>query len=105
VKAAPTADRPEAGGERVALDEQIKDVAPSTGLCKWFDHDPVRWTEFQSRYRAELGEQSAALERIRALAGARVVALVYSARDEEHNDAVGAEGDAARRRLSGASLT
>jgi uncharacterized protein YeaO (DUF488 family) len=88
VKAAPTADRPEAGGERVALDEQIKDVAPSTGLCKWFDRDPVRWTEFQSHYRAELGEQSAALERIRVLAGARVVALVYSAHDEEHNDAV-----------------
>lgn len=41
----------------------------------------------QHRYRAELREQSDALDRIRDLAGARVVTLVYSARDEEHNDA------------------
>jgi uncharacterized protein YeaO (DUF488 family) len=73
---------------KAALDEWIKEVVPSTELRKWFGHDPARWTEFQRRYRAKLREQSALLERIRALARARVVTLVYSAHDEEHNDAV-----------------
>lgn len=41
----------------------MKEIAPSTELRKWFGHDPARWTEFQHRYRAELREQSAALER------------------------------------------
>jgi uncharacterized protein YeaO (DUF488 family) len=71
-----------------ALDDWIKDVAPSTGLRKWFGHDPGRWTEFQRRYRAELCEQAAALDRVRSLARAGVVTLVYSAHDEQHNDAV-----------------
>ncbi|MBN9507233.1 MAG: DUF488 domain-containing protein [Altererythrobacter sp.] len=73
---------------KAALDDWIKDVAPSTELRKWFGHDPARWAEFQRRYRAELREQSEALDRIRALARAGVVTLVYSAHDEQHNDAV-----------------
>ena len=71
-----------------ALDEWIKEVAPSTALRKWFGHDPARWAEFQRRYREELRGQSAELDRIRDLARTRLVTLVYSARDEEHNDAV-----------------
>ena len=73
---------------KAALDDWIKDVAPSTELRKWFGHDPARWTEFQRRYRAELRGQSKTLDRIRNLAREHVVTLVYSAHDEEHNDAV-----------------
>ena len=73
---------------KAALDDWIKDVAPSTELRKWFGHDPARWAEFQRRYRAELRGQSVALDRIHELARARVVTLVYSAHDEQHNDAV-----------------
>jgi uncharacterized protein YeaO (DUF488 family) len=71
-----------------ALDDWVKEIAPSTELRKWFGHDPDRWTEFQRRYRAELREQSGALDRIRDLARAHTVTLVYSAHDEQHNDAV-----------------
>jgi uncharacterized protein YeaO (DUF488 family) len=73
---------------KAALDDWMKEIAPSTELRKWFGHDPARWTEFQRRYRAELRGQSDALNRIRALAKRGVVTLVYSAHDEEHNDAV-----------------
>lgn len=73
---------------KAALDDWIKEVAPSTELRKWFGHDPARWPEFRRRYRAELREHSDALDRIRELARADVVTLVYSARDEQHNDAV-----------------
>jgi uncharacterized protein YeaO (DUF488 family) len=73
---------------KAKLNDWVKEVAPSTGLRQWFGHDPARWIEFQHRYRAELREQSAALDRIRDLARVRTVTLVYGARDEKHNDAV-----------------
>lgn len=74
--------------ERAALDDWLKDIAPSTELRQWFGHDPDRWPEFQRRYRAELREHAEELSRIRAMARTHTVTLVYSAHDEEHNDAV-----------------
>ncbi len=71
-----------------AIDEWMKDVAPSTGLRKWFGHDPERWPEFRRRYRAEILEHREQLDRLRRLAQRGQVTLVFSARDEEHNDAV-----------------
>jgi uncharacterized protein YeaO (DUF488 family) len=73
---------------KAALDEWLKDIAPSTELRAWFGHDPELWPEFQRRYRAELREHEPQLEHIRDLAGAQMVTLVYSAHDEAHNDAV-----------------
>ncbi len=74
--------------ERADLSEWMKDIAPSTALREWFGHDPARWAEFQRRYRAELQGHQVELDQIRALAQKGVVTLVYSARDELHNDAV-----------------
>jgi uncharacterized protein YeaO (DUF488 family) len=71
-----------------ALDLWEKELAPSAELRQWFGHDPARWPEFQSRYAEELGSHPDALARIRALARAGTVTLVYAARDELHNDAV-----------------
>ena len=71
-----------------ALDDWIKEIAPSTELRRWFGHDPGRWPEFQRRYRAELEHHTGELDRIRSLAMTQTVTLVYSAHDEEHNDAV-----------------
>jgi uncharacterized protein YeaO (DUF488 family) len=74
--------------DKAALDDWIKDIAPSTELRKWFGHDPARWAEFQRRYRTELRQHGALLDRIRSLAKTQTVTLLYAARDEEHNDAV-----------------
>lgn len=74
--------------EKAALDEWMKEIAPSAELRRWFGHDPNRWREFQCRYRAELRQHSEELNRIRDLAKARQITLVYSAHDERHNDAV-----------------
>jgi uncharacterized protein YeaO (DUF488 family) len=54
--------------DALELDEWAKDVAPSTQLRKWYGHDPERFEEFATRYRAELAG-SPDLERLRALAG------------------------------------
>ena len=72
---------------KAALDDWMKEIAPSTELRKWFGHDPERWPEFRRRYKAELRQHSPELDRIRALAKKHTVTLVYSAHDEAHNDA------------------
>jgi uncharacterized protein YeaO (DUF488 family) len=66
----------------------MKDIAPSSGLRKWFGHDPARWTEFRKRYASELRANPQLLGQLRALARDRTITLVYSAHDEVHNDAV-----------------
>ena len=73
--------------EEAAIDEWMKDVAPSTELRRWFAHDPEKWREFQRRYRAELKEKSDLIRDITDRAASRNVTLVYGARDEVHNDA------------------
>ncbi|MCX8571310.1 DUF488 domain-containing protein [Aminobacter sp. MET-1] len=74
--------------QAAAVDLWMKEIAPSTELRKWFGHEPARWDEFRSRYLAELDGQHAQLEALRAHTGKRPLTLVYSARDETHNQAV-----------------
>ncbi|CAL9582478.1 hypothetical protein SUDANB121_05089 [Nocardiopsis dassonvillei] len=66
----------------------IKEAAPGTELRSWFGHDPQRFEEFARRYRAELAGRRQALEPILEAARRGPVTLLYSARDEEHNQAV-----------------
>jgi uncharacterized protein YeaO (DUF488 family) len=40
--------------ERAAVNEWMKEIAPSTELCKWFGHQPERFDEFSARYEREL---------------------------------------------------
>ena len=74
--------------DKAAVDEWLKDVAPSTALRRWFGHDPAKWQEFRRRYAAELAEQPDAVAHLRALARRGTVTLVYGARDTAHNNAV-----------------
>jgi uncharacterized protein YeaO (DUF488 family) len=71
-----------------AIDQWVKDLAPSTDLRKWFGHDPARWQEFRRRYAAELRERAGEIRALRDQAKRGPVTLVYSAHDEAHNDAV-----------------
>ncbi|MCC7328868.1 MAG: DUF488 domain-containing protein [Gammaproteobacteria bacterium] len=73
--------------DKAAVDHWIKEVAPSSELRKWFGHDPERWPEFRRRYRAEL-KKNPALAELRALARKGSITLLYSAKDEQHNQAV-----------------
>ena len=74
--------------ETLALDQWMKELAPSTELRKWFGHDPALWPEFHKRYAAELHTHAELVASLRAMARKGVVTLVYSAHDEAHNDAV-----------------
>jgi uncharacterized protein YeaO (DUF488 family) len=74
--------------QRAAIDQWMKEIAPSTALRKWFSHDPARWTEFRRRYAKEVCDQPELLGQLRDLARQGPITLVYAARDTEHNDAV-----------------
>lgn len=66
-----------------------KDIAPSTELREWFHADPQdRWQEFEKKYQAELGANPSFAALKHLLATKPVVTLLYSSRDEEHNNAV-----------------
>lgn len=76
------------GKAAARIDRWIKEIAPTAGLRKWFGHDPDRWEDFRRRYAAEVRAHPEQIRDLRRLARQGPVTLVYSARDETHNDAV-----------------
>jgi len=73
------------------VDLWLKDLAPSNALRKWFHERPSMWLAFRQRYLAELKRQDAAeaLDQLSSLAARkRKITLVFSSRNEEHNNAV-----------------
>ena len=74
--------------EKAHVDLWLKEIAPSTELRKWFAHDPAKWTEFKTRYRAELKHNSEQLAVLKQAIIKGPVTLLYGAKDEQHNDAI-----------------
>jgi uncharacterized protein YeaO (DUF488 family) len=75
--------------DAAALDEWLKDVAPSAELRKWYAHDPAKFEEFRRRYAVELtgNAQRAALGKLRELASKGPLTLLTATRDVEHSQA------------------
>jgi uncharacterized protein YeaO (DUF488 family) len=74
--------------ERVAIDDWMKELAPSAQLRRWFAHDPKKWPEFERRYKRELKAHADLIRQLASSARRGRVTLVFGARDEQHNDAV-----------------
>lgn len=72
----------------VHVDVWLKEVAPSTELRKWFDHDPTKWPEFLADYSFELNKSKAVNELMRYLDTHKIVTLLYAAKDETYNNGV-----------------
>lgn len=70
------------------VDLWLKDIAPSSDLRKWFNHDPARWSEFEKRYFRELETHPEELGQLLERARKGRVTLLYGAKDAEHNNAV-----------------
>ena len=68
------------------IDEWEREVAPSTELRRWWNHDPERFDEFADRYRAELAAGSAVDELVR-LASEGTVTLLTATKDEHMSHA------------------
>jgi uncharacterized protein YeaO (DUF488 family) len=74
--------------QKVSADLWLREVAPSARLRRWYGHDPRRWDEFRSRYRAELERSPRALRTLRELRRRSPVTLLYAARSKQNNAAV-----------------
>ncbi|HET6465552.1 MAG TPA: DUF488 domain-containing protein, partial [Nitrospiria bacterium] len=74
--------------EKAGIDLWLKEIAPSDGLRKWFNHDPAKWNDFRKRYEAELKKKKEPLDQLRQKIEEGNVTFVYAARDEAHNSAV-----------------
>lgn len=75
--------------DKLRLTAWVKDIAPSTELRKWFNHDPVKWGEFQKRYRAELDANPTAVAELQGLLQQHSNAtLLFMAHDDKHCNAV-----------------
>jgi len=75
--------------ERAAVDQWMKEIAPSDALRKWFGHEPKKWPEFEKRYRKELAAKQDLLSEIRKLESEhKLVTLLYGRNDEKQNQAV-----------------
>jgi uncharacterized protein YeaO (DUF488 family) len=91
--------------EVAKLDLWLPDLGPSTPLRKWFNHDPARWIEFNRRYLAELKGKTALLATITEQAKTRPVTLLYSAKDEQHNQAIALQNVLLKRPSSQTPIT
>ncbi|APR07569.1 hypothetical protein FAM21834_01443 [Lentilactobacillus parabuchneri] len=73
------------------LDEWEKEVAPSKELRQWFSHDPQKFSEFKTKYIAELDANPKTAE-FTALIADKLkttdVIFLYGAKDRENNQAV-----------------
>ena len=75
----------------VALDDWLRDLAPSDSLRKWFHAQPERWALFRKRYLKELARPEAEkdLQKLYTLAHKKKrLTLLYASKNEKHNNAV-----------------
>lgn len=73
--------------EKARLDLWLKEVGPSNELRKWFNHDPDKYQEFKKRYFSELGKNPVADGLKKIASQHKTITLLYSAHDEQHNQA------------------
>ena len=74
--------------EKAAVDIWLKEIAPSTELRKWFNHEPAKWKAFQKKYHQELKENEEQVALLKEQQRKESVTLLYGAKDEQHNEAL-----------------
>jgi uncharacterized protein YeaO (DUF488 family) len=74
-----------------AVDEWLRDLAPSNELRRWYHAQPDQWTGFRRKYLKELSRPEAeqALRRLYQLAhGRKRLTLLFASKNETRNNAV-----------------
>jgi uncharacterized protein YeaO (DUF488 family) len=74
-----------------ALDEWLRDLAPSDELRRWYHARPDEWTSFRKKYLKELSHPGAekALRQLYQISHKRKrVTLLFASRNETRNNAV-----------------
>ncbi len=74
--------------EEASVDVWAKELAPTTELRQWFDHDASKFSEFRSRYLMELDNKDDVAQKLIEDANGRTLTLLFAARDRSCNHAV-----------------
>lgn len=76
--------------DRALFDEWAKDAAPSSGLRRWYGHDPAKFTEFAERYRDELARPPAStvVQHLAEIFVRAPLTLLTATKDVEHSGAL-----------------
>jgi len=78
--------------DKANLDHWLKDIAPSSELRKWFNHEPSKFEAFKEKYKQELesGDQQEALNKLKEIykENKQTLIILYGAKDEKHNQAI-----------------
>jgi uncharacterized protein YeaO (DUF488 family) len=74
--------------ENAQIDYWLKDLAPSTALRQWFNHDEKKWVAFQKRYAKELADKQALIDSIQSSAKEHTVTLLFGSKEMVCNNAV-----------------
>ena len=74
--------------DKVKINLWAKEIAPSTELRKWFNHDEEKFDEFSKKYIEELNNNENAILFLKNLLEHENITLLYSAKDKMHNNAV-----------------
>lgn len=73
-----------------AIDEWLRDLAPSNKLRRWYHARPEQWDSFRKRYLQELSRAEAQEELSKLAELAREknqLTLLFASRNEQHNNA------------------
>jgi uncharacterized protein YeaO (DUF488 family) len=76
---------------KAAIDEWLRDLAPSDELRRWYHARPDQWTAFRQKYLKELAQpdRENALQRLYELAHKRKrLTLLFASKNESHNNAL-----------------
>jgi uncharacterized protein YeaO (DUF488 family) len=74
--------------EDAHIDIWLKEIAPSTALRKWFNHEPEKWEAFRKKYHEELNASTTFKELVSYLRKHKVITLLYAAKEEKLNHAI-----------------
>jgi len=74
--------------EGAGIDLWMKEIAPSSELRKWYNHEDLKWLEFKKRYFAELDEKRDIVRALLGVSKGGDITLLFSARNRAQNNAV-----------------
>lgn len=77
--------------DKAAVDEWLRDLAPSHELRRWFHARPDHWQDFRKKYLKELSQPEAedALRQLYQLARKRKrLTLLFASKNETNNNAL-----------------
>ena len=77
--------------DRAAIDEWLRDLAPSDELRRWFHARPDHWQDFRKKYLKELSQpeaEASLLKLYRLVHKRKRLTLLYASKNETRNNAV-----------------